>query len=167
MSRPGERMSEAPQSPEGRVSTHSAEGCVRVVVDRTLYPLDSIYGAAYAFVDRCYVRLDAPDERSVQMELRGRESLGETALQALAGEFGNELLAHAWRHRIMEKNRSSIEAVTLQALAGATGGASPSDMDDDDAFDDPLGIAVPWEERHGPTQDPGAQAPDGGDDGKP
>ena len=32
---------------------------VRLTVDRELHPLDAIYGAAYVFIDRCYVHGDA------------------------------------------------------------------------------------------------------------
>ena len=126
---------------------------VTVLLDRALYPLDVIYGASYVFVDRCYVLLDAPDSEHVQVELRARESLDAEGLRDLAGEFGNELLNQAWRSQVTQNNRSVIEAVTAKAMAGALG---PPDLDDAaaeefeaDAFDDPLGIAVPWEEKYG------------------
>jgi His-Xaa-Ser system protein HxsD len=128
-------------------------GRVTVMLDRALYPLDVIYGASYVFVDRCYVLLDAPDAEHVQVELRARDALDEEALRNLAGEFGNELLNQAWRSQVTQNNRSVIEAVTAKAMAGALG---PPDLDDAaveefeaDAFDDPLGIAVPWEEKYG------------------
>ena len=150
---------------------------VSVRFDRGLYPLDSVYGAAYVFIDRCYVLLDAVGERAIEVQLRGREPLDEAALTGLAGEFGNELLTQAWRHEITERNRLTIETVTLQALAGASGQPLRDPLDDlddlqdlddlgdlddldddkdlddlddldDDVFDDPLGIAVPWEEKY-------------------
>jgi His-Xaa-Ser system protein HxsD len=126
----------------------------RVTFERSLYPLDAIYGAAYVFIDKCYVLLDVTDETHVQVELRGREPFSEDELAALAGEFGNELLSQAWRREITEYNKPIIEAVAAQALAGATGTASlddlAGDMDfSDDAFEDPLGIAMSWEEKYG------------------
>ena len=63
----------------------------------------------------------------------------------------NELLSQAWRLKIVAENRAVIEAVTTQALAGAMG---PPTLDDlasfdftEDGFDDPLGIAMSWEEK--------------------
>ena len=137
---------------------------VTVLLDRALYPLDVVYGASYVFVDRCYVLLDAPDSEHVQVELRARQPADAEGLRSLAGEFGNELLNQAWRSQVTQNNRSVIEAVTAKAMAGALG---PPDLDDAaaeefeaDAFDDPLGIAVPWEEKYGkPAADEGDAKP--------
>ncbi len=83
------------------------------------------------------------------MRLRAKQ--GPSA--ALAGEFENEALAQAYRRRIADQNRALIESVTSRALAGAAG---PPGLDDllamdigsETAFDDPLGIAMSWEEKY-------------------
>jgi len=146
---------------------------VTATFHRNLYPLPAVYGAAYVFIDRCYVFLDLPDAEHTSVALRGRGRLDEGGLQALAGELANELLGHAWRQAILEANHHIIETVTTQALAGALGGfgaddrggpreaggredgpgpaaqGAPSfDEAAGDVFDDPLGIAVPWEEKY-------------------
>ncbi len=157
-----------------QISVEAEQGKVVARFERTLYPLDAIYGAAYVFIDRCFVLLDAPDDRYLTVELRGREDLDAGALEALAGEFANELLTQTWRHKITERNRLTIETATVQALAGAAGapplesldGSGMDELDelddlpddellDDDVFDDPLGIAVPWEEKYGDGKDAG------------
>lgn len=126
---------------------------VRLSLRRNLYPLAAVYAAAYSFLDRCFVLLDAPDDERIVVELRGRELLDETHLRSLAGEFGNSLLNAAWREVIVEKNRPLVEAIAAQALGGALGerrSPLPDDFDaSGDAFDDPLGIAIPWEEKYG------------------
>ncbi|MFY0531148.1 hypothetical protein [Nannocystis pusilla] len=75
------------------------------------------------------------------------------ALRALIGEFANELLSCAFRHQIAQDNRVLIETATMQALAGAMGQPSLDDLAkfdfSDQGFDDPLGIAMSWEEKHG------------------
>jgi len=75
------------------------------------------------------------------------------ALRALVGEFANELLSCAWRHQITQDNRVMLETVTMQAIAGAMGPPSLDDLASfdfsDQGFDDPLGIAMSWEEKHG------------------
>ena len=79
--------------------------------------------------------------------------LDNTRLRALIGEFANELLSCAWRHQITQDNRVLLETVTLQAIGGAMGPPSLDDLASfdfsDQGFDDPLGIAMSWEEKHG------------------
>ena len=80
------------------------------------------------------------------------------ALRALAGEFANEILSCAWRAQITQENRGIIEAVTSKALAGAMGPPTLEDLAkfdfSDDALDDPLGIAMSWEEKYGKKKGP-------------
>ena len=84
-------------------------------------------------------------------------------LKALVGEFANELLSCAWRHKITEENRSTIESVAMQAIAGAMG---PPSLDDlaafdftEEPFEDPLGIALSWEEKYKKKDEAPAPAP--------
>ncbi len=125
-------------------------GIAEVALERNLYPLDVIYGAAYVLIDRAYLLLDrrASDGR-VTVRIESRDGGDEAALRALVGEFSNELLNQALRRKITRQNKVELEAIVTQALAGATGALLPGDMDDDDLdfLDDPLGIAVPWEEK--------------------
>ncbi len=126
-------------------------------LDIGLYPRDVLYAAAYVFLDRAYVLLDRDGARFL-VHLRGKQALDEATLRAMAGEFENELLAQALRHRVVQANQKIIEDITTLAIAGATGGTPAGgeraddppliDMQDtaDDGFlDDPLGIATPWE----------------------
>ena len=101
----------------------------------------------------------------IRVTLTPREAapaLGE--LRALVGEFANELLSCAWRQRLVAANRPVVEEVTRRALATAMG---PPTLDDlanfdftDEPFDDPLGIAVSWEEKYGKSEpaEAGAEA---------
>ncbi len=76
----------------------------------------------------------------------------EEQLHALVGEFANELLSCAWRAKISEDSRALIESVTAQALGGAMGPPTLDDLEkfdfSDETFEDPLGIALSWEEKH-------------------
>ena len=139
--------------PQDIVATDPAEGSVTITVDSAVYPLEAVYGAAYIFIDRCYVLLDKAREGAWSVTLTPKAA-GATAetLRAMVGEFANELLSQAWRLKIVEENRAVIEAVTTQALAGAMG---PPTLDDlasfdftEEGFDDPLGIAMSWEEKY-------------------
>lgn len=120
-------------------------------LDIGLYPADVLYAAAYVFLDRAYVLLDRAGPR-FEIHLRGKSALDQSQLQALSGEFSNELLAQALRRKVVKANQKIIEDITTQAISGAAGGTLPTDFldagdDGMDFLDDPLGIAVPWEEK--------------------
>lgn len=139
--------------PKDIVSHDPAEGSVTVTVDASVYPLEAVYGAAYIFLDRCYVLIDRPREHAYAVTLASKSAdASDEALRGMVGEFANELLSQAWRQKIVEENRVLLETVTTQALAGALG---PPTLDDlasfdfsEEGLDDPLGIAASWEESH-------------------
>jgi His-Xaa-Ser system protein HxsD len=140
--------------PEALGGADLEEGSVHLTVDETLYPLDALYGAAFVFIDRCYVLLDRPAPGRLRVVLSPKDGEADRAgLRAMAGEFANELLSNAWRHQITRDNRATIEAVTMQAIAGAMGPPSLDELEDfdfsDEPFEDPLGIAQSWEEKYG------------------
>jgi His-Xaa-Ser system protein HxsD len=130
-----------------------AGGSASLRLDASLYPIGAVYAAAYVFIDRCYVLLDKPDDAHVRVTLSWKK--GEPppgALRALAGELANELLSAAWRAQIAQESRAVIEAATARALSGAMGPPSLDDLESfefgQEAFDDPLGIAMSWEEKY-------------------
>ena len=131
-------------------------------LDPGLYPIDVIYGAAYSLIDRAYVLLDresiqggpgvdAKKSGRFMVYLRAKAKTHQAALERMSGDFGNELLSQALRRKVVKQNNKIIEEIVTQAIAGAAGAALPQDFveDDDelDFLDDPLGIAVPWEEK--------------------
>jgi len=138
-------------------------GVAEVALERNLYPLDVIYGAAYVLIDRAYLLLDRrPEDGRIVVRIEDREPGDETSLRALVGEFSNELLNQALRRKITRQNKVELEAIVTQALAGATGALLPGEIDDDDLdfLDDPLGIAVPWEEKFSKEARAAARAED-------
>lgn len=152
-----------PDIPAGLVAVDAAEAAVHMHVDEALYPLQAVYGAAYVFLDRCYVFLDRPASTQIRVTLTARGGQADPgALRALIGEFANELLSCAWRHQITQDNRVLLETVTTQAVAGAMGAPSLDDLASfdfsDQGFDDPLGIAMSWEEKHGKKPGPPGEA---------
>jgi His-Xaa-Ser system protein HxsD len=153
------------QFPEGLVEVDLHEATASVQLDDSLYPLPAVYGAAYVFIDRCYVLLERPAAGRIRITLARKQpaeaddeaarAAQAEALHSLVGELANELLACAFRHQLAQDNRVLVETVTMQAIAGAMGPPSLADLADfdftDDALDDPLGIAQSWEEKHGRT----------------
>ena len=135
----------------------TATSTLTLSLDIGIYPRDVLYAAAYVFLDRAYILLDRVESRFV-VHLRGKGTLDEATLQAMAGEFENELLAQALRHQVVDANQRIIEDVVSVAIAGAAAGVEDSgatgienatliELDDpEDGFlADPQGIARPWE----------------------
>jgi His-Xaa-Ser system protein HxsD len=138
--------------PHDLVAVDAGASSVTLRVDAATYPLDALYGASYVFIDRCYVLLDKPDGAwRVTLSWKKGDPTPEQ-LRALVGEFANELLSCAWRAKIAQESRSIIESATTQALGGAMGPPSLDDLEkfdfSEEAFEDPLGIAMSWEEKH-------------------
>lgn len=154
--------------PPSILSADLADNAVAITVDADLYPLDAIYGASFTFLDRCFVFLER-SASGFRVTLGAKDPRTDpAALRPLVGEFANELLACAWRARITEKNRATIEAVTMQAIGGAMGPAASLDELEDfdfseEPFEDPLGIAMSWEEKYGKKSSDGVDGADGGD----
>jgi His-Xaa-Ser system protein HxsD len=151
--------------PQDLIVHDPSEGAVTLSIDASLYPVEALYAAAYIFIDRCYVLLDRAGDGRLSVTLTAKASdTPSDVLRAMVGEFANELLSQAWRQKILEENRVILETVTAQALAGVMG---PPTLDDlasfdfsSEGFDDPLGIAMSWEEKHAkkkPVAEEGSQ----------
>jgi len=145
-----------PGIPEELAQADLVDGSVTVTLDSSIYPLEAIYGASFVFIERAFVFVHRPTEGEYRVVLRAKSGpFDEDALGALAGELANELLCNAWRHQITKDNRATIEAVTMQAIAGAMGPPSLDELEDfdfsEEPFDDPLGIAQSWEDKYKKT----------------
>ena len=135
------------------------DGWASLELDEDLYPRDAVQGAAYVFLERSYLFLERAGDKRLRVRLKAKS--GDTA--AVAGDFENEALAQAYRRRIAADNRALIESITSRAIAGAAG---PPGLDDllamdigaETAFDDPLGIAVSWEEKYAKKKGEPAEA---------
>lgn len=145
-----------------QLSYELEERRVRFPIDESLFPLDAVYGAAYLFVDRCYVFLDRPADQIVEVQLRAKEvtaEADEAALEALAGEFANELLNQVLRIRVGESNRKLREYTLAKAFFSHTKATSIdallAELDAEELEEDPLEIEVPWESSETP-ETPGA-----------
>lgn len=133
-----------------------AAATMTLSLDAGLYPRDVLYAAAYVFLDRAYVLLDRQGSRFL-VHLRGKQTLDEGTLRAMAGEFENELLAQALRLKVAKANQHLIEGVTSLAISGAAGFIAPAaddpalvdlqDPGDDGFLDDPLHLGEPWDSK--------------------
>lgn len=144
-------------------SLNQQENKITFRLSREVYDLDAILGASYLFIDRAYVYLDCDPEGNVIASFKGKEELSAKEMEALVGEFQNELLNQTLRVRLAKRNQKIREQIVQLALYPGEGTQenliSPEldkeldeilqEAQESDYGDDPLGIAVPWEEKHG------------------
>ncbi len=126
-----------------------------------MYPLETVYGAAFLFLDRAYIRLEEGPGKAVRVLLKSQDDTDEKGLEDLAGTFCNELVNQAIRTEVSKSNQKLREYIVAKALFSAED-SEDDFMDllgDDDAdtemVDDPLGIATPWEEKYGASKPAG------------
>ena len=141
------------EAPESRLGFTLGRDSVSFDVDETVYPLEAIYGGSYLFVDRCFVFLSRSSPQVVNVRLTSRGPATSAELDALAGEFANEILSQAARLRLSQATARIREYYTAAALRAAASAPSVDDLlaelDSEELADDPLEIMVPWEEKHG------------------
>jgi hypothetical protein len=91
------------------------------------------------------------------VRLTSREPATPAQLDALAGEFANELLSQVTRLRLAQATSRIREYYTAAALRAAASAPSVDDLlaelESEELLEDPLEIMVPWEEKHGGKQE--------------
>ena len=116
-----------------------------------IYPSEAVYGACYVFIDRAYLFLDGNPEKEIKVFIKGKEGLNSKKLEKLAGEFKNELLNYTLRLTIAKNTKKIRETIVERALFSALPHKEIiAEEEEEKVFEeDPLGIAVPWEEKYG------------------
>ncbi len=119
------------------------------------YPMEAIYATAYVFVDRLYVYLDGKAGKEIKISLKGKKEMKKKELVALQGEFLNELLNYLIRVEIAKRNKKIRELIVGSTLVSGLendffSSARKQGLKNNESWlNDPLGIAVPWEEKEG------------------
>ncbi len=134
-----------------KLKINKKENKIIIPINAKLYSLEAISGAAYVFIDKAYVFLDGNPEKEVLVQLKGKKDLTGKELKKLAGEFLNELLSSNLRHQISKNNSKIREYIVGAALIGALR-EDPQELtepnEEKEWEKDPLGIAIPWEEKY-------------------
>jgi His-Xaa-Ser system protein HxsD len=116
-------------------------------VKTDVYPLEAIYGASYSFIDKYYVFLDSSGDGDISIRLKSKEG-NEASSVVSEGEFMNELLNYALRVSLSNENKQIRQYIVEQAIFSAVSKDGDSQIEEFSFEDDPLGIAVPWEEKY-------------------
>lgn len=137
-----------------------------ILLHKGVYSLDVLMSACYTFIDKAYFLVNKPDKDHFEVIVALKPDVTEYNLKTLAGEFENQLLEEALRAKIGKKTATIRDRIVTTALAYSierpqeeSGESDLEDLppevlavlqnDDDDLdfLDDPLGIAVPWEDK--------------------
>jgi His-Xaa-Ser system protein HxsD len=115
-----------------------------------IFPLEAVYATCYNFIDRVYIYLDKKGD-NILISLKPREE-SKINPRIFEGEFRNELLHNTLRMKISQNNAKIREYIISQAvcssLALPTEKAQESEQEKSYSYvEDPLGIAIPWEEK--------------------
>ncbi|MDP1852673.1 MAG: His-Xaa-Ser system protein HxsD [Candidatus Omnitrophota bacterium] len=127
---------------------------MKIELRTKIYPLEAILSTCYLFIDSIYffLDLDAGKDEKVVVSLKPKKKLSDRQIELLKDSFMNELLYSALRCIVSKNNKKIREYVVARALY-----STPPDSNFDlfssdeklDYRDDPLGIAVPWEDKYG------------------
>lgn len=85
--------------------------------------------------------------------MKSKEATDQAGLEGLAGEFANELLNQVVRQRVGESTAQIREYYMAKAFFADSNQTSIdallAELDAEELQEDPLEIAVPWEEPNG------------------
>lgn len=135
------------------MNTDSTDKMDKALVHRVptaAYGRDALYAAAFSFIDRAHVRLERSDDAHVAIVLEPKSA----DLTVSVAEVEEALAAARLTLEAAEAGRAWVESVVLGSLGAPEPPAEAApplpelDADDLAAFDDPLGIAKSWEEKH-------------------
>ncbi len=129
----------------------------RLLINQKIYPIDIVMDTCLVFIDKYYVFLDI-EKGKIRIDLKPKEGVSKGEIKDIAGEFSNELLNQTIRKKINAQHSKIREYIVSKALFSADlirDFSSDEFLEeefeeiDDDYLDDPLQIAVPWEEKYG------------------
>lgn len=105
---------------------------IEVTLDPKVYSDEALRIAAAVFEARCEAYVEKKKAGVVLTLEARRKDLDAKALEALAGDFVNELLNQEYRFLVGRFNRKVADLVVTQALLSARGGETPPKKAEDD-----------------------------------
>jgi len=151
-------------------------GCV-LRINPDIYPLRVVYSCAYVFLDKAYIFLDGDPRKEILIRIKAKNGKGaHTIAEEFLNELLSASLRYQisrenkkLRERIVGAALISVSRAPLQPL-DKSASHSPDRLNrhaamnwghvknirnygqrqtKEEKIEDPLGIAIPWEEKHG------------------
>jgi His-Xaa-Ser system protein HxsD len=162
------------KSIQSSIKINKSENSVVVIIDPNIYNINIIYTTCYALIDKVYVHITGNPEFELTIELKPKEN---SDLEKLGKEFENELIKYAFYQK-QHNETIGLKVLMLKRILALTDNNVQTYIDEnikekieketelinnnilpkfddelnDDFFDDPEGIAIPWEEKYGKKQ---------------
>lgn len=123
---------------------------VKFSLNSQIFPLEAIYATCYNFIDKVYIYLDKKGN-NILVSLTPKEE-SKINHRTLQGEFRNELLHNTLRIQIASSNAKIREYIVSQAISSSLELPAEKTQESEkfesySYIEDPLGIAIPWEEK--------------------
>jgi His-Xaa-Ser system protein HxsD len=109
-----------------KMSVDRAERSVSFSAPRAVYSDDAVRIAAHVFSNRVDVYHEPSKTAHALTLVAKRRDLDEKALEALGGEFLNEMLNQEYRFVVARFNRKVADLIAAQTLLSARGGENPA-----------------------------------------
>ncbi|MBT3303699.1 hypothetical protein HN592_05185 [Candidatus Woesearchaeota archaeon] len=113
-------------------------GIVKIKVNTSIYPLETIYSALYVFLDRAYVLLDGNPKKNVIVNLKPK---CDEDLNIIGQEFNNELINYASYKEISERNKEVKKILLSRALLTNNPQSVQKQLLEEDEE-----VKIPWED---------------------
>ena len=108
------------------ISVDRAERAVSLTAPRKTYSDDAVRIAAHVFSNRAEIYHRASRSAHELTLVAKRRDADEASLEALGGEFLNELLNQEYRFVVARFNRKVADLIAAQTLLSARGGEKPA-----------------------------------------
>ena len=138
---------------------------ISIKLNPLFYPLEVVYSASYALIDKAYFSFDGDPDKEIIVNVVPKENVESEQLRK---DFNNELLNYLEYKMNYERNKDirhvilqkalELGSSTIQNFSGNSEQFSSENIEDEDLFDDdddldfidddPLEIALPWEEKY-------------------
>lgn len=93
------------------------DGWIKLIVNKEIYSLQTIYSAGYVFMDKAYLYLDMEGDQEIAIWLKPKEK--DVDLNILGCQFMEELLNYAHYFSSLEKNAETTKLLLQRALFSA------------------------------------------------
>jgi len=134
---------------------------MKIKLSTNIYPYEAIINTCYNYLDRVYLYLDGNIDREITVYFKNKKDSLRLGLDKVKDEFLNDLVHSTLRLQVSRNNKKITEYIVNRALYSALPGQKDSTLDsllgeEDTGLrqpkEDPLGIAIPWEEKYGPSE---------------
>jgi His-Xaa-Ser system protein HxsD len=135
------------------VLNRNNEEKMNILLKSRIYPLEAVLSASNNFLNVAYISLDFKKKDEIFcVSFKMKKKMNTKKQDALRGEFMNELLHCCLRHQVSKNNKKMREFIVGRALYSPLSDSNFDLLSEDGKLEyqeDPLGIAIPWEEKYG------------------